>query len=249
MQLQDQYASESAPSSSRALANFLMSSNSAEARGARIRAPLARVPRGLVSELSRIRGGSLDDFDDVDEQDLLNLDVDKPAKQAPLGKMEMPSAQEIEKLMNDPQYQEQLKQMMSDPSFQQEMRKAAEQMKEMMSPEDLKMLQDMQNDPNFQEQVQKISEQMASDPEFIKAAEQQKEAMQGMIDQTLKDPEAMKQIQLLIDQQGMEVVKSVLQGIAQMLPAESREKFETVLEEADLEEKLKSAATLEDLLK
>lgn len=248
MQFQDEYSSESVPSSTAALANFLISSNGAEAGRARPRSLPARFSRGRVSELSRIRGGAVD----LDEEDLLNFDVEKPATkaQSPLGgKMQMPSQDEIEKLMNDPQMQEQMRQMMSDPNFQAEMRKAAEQMKDMMSPEDLKALEDMQKDPQFQEQVRKITEQMQNDPEFMKAAEKQREAMQDAIEQALKDPEAMTQLKMLLDQNGLEMVKPVIEGIVAMLPEDRKAKYEAILESSDLEEKIRSATTIEDLVK
>jgi hypothetical protein len=256
MHLLDERSTERASVSAKALASFLMSSHSGDAgRGLpRFGNSAAGIPRRRISELSRIRGGAgFDGLDGVDEDDLLNIDVGKakPAKPAaPTGKMQMPSADEIQQIMNDPQYQEQLKKMMSDPNFQEEMRKAAEQMKEMLSPEDMAMLEQLKNDPSFQEHAKQIADQMASDPEFMKAAEKQAEMMQDMIEQTLKDPAMMKQIQLWMSEPSTkEHAKTLMQEIAQVLPADKKEELSKLLVDPDLEEKINNAKTLEELLK
>jgi hypothetical protein len=255
MHLLDEHSTQRASTSAKALASFLMSSHSADAGRSRFGNSAASSPRRRISELSRIRGGAgFDGLDGVDEDDLLNIDVGKakPAKQvAPSGgQMSMPSAEEIQQIMNDPQYQEQLKKMMSDPNFQDEMRKAAEQMKEMLSPEDMAMLEQLKNDPSFQEHAKQIADQMASDPEFLKAAEKQAAMMQDMIEQTLKDPAMMKQIQLWMSEESTkEHAKTLLQEIAQVLPADKKEEFSKLLEDPDLEEKINNAKTLEELMK
>jgi hypothetical protein len=246
MQLLDQRSTQRAPASAKALASVLISTHNADVRRPRIR---------HISGLDRIRGGKAPALDALDEEDLLNLDVGKPKgkpnKQAAApGKSQMPSAEEIQQIMNDPQYQEQMKKMMSDPNFQDEMRKAAEQMKEMLTPEDMEMLEQLKNDPSFQEHAKKIAEQMATDPEFMKAAEKQAEMMQDMIDQTMKDPAIMQQLQGMLDDPAAKgQVKKLLQEIAQVLPAGTKEEFQKVIDAPDLEEKMKSAKTLSDLLK
>jgi len=257
----DYHHSQSAPSSSKALANFLISAHGADAPRRSARSSLTSTSGGRMSELSRVRGGAsaLDDLETLDDESLLNLDIKKakPSKQAPPAKMKMPSAEEIQNIMNDPQYQASLKQMMSDPNFQEEMKKAAEQMREIMTPEDLEMLEKLQNDPNFMEQAKKIADQMASDPEFGKQVKNQAAMMQDMVAQTMKDPAAMKQLQQMMEDPAMkDKAKAAMKEIAQMLPADQREELLKLLDDPDFEEKMKQVAeemagagTLEDFLK
>merc|ERR1711865_725778 len=77
------------------------------------------------------------------------------------------------------------------------------------------------------------------DPDFVGAADTQKDGMQAIIDEidkALKDPELMRKIQQLMDQEGMAEVKSVVKDMVSLLPPARKQMFERAVEAPDCEE-------------